>query len=422
MPPTLFGIPVEFFLFAFTLIGVAIWHHRTLEVALTGLVVILTYKLLVTGFHHGPGLQGLAGHFRNEWVILANLLLLLLGFHILSHHFSASKVPALLPRFLPDNWMGGFVLLILVFVLSSFLDNIAAAMIGGTVAATVFKGKLHIGYLAAIVAASNAGGAGSVLGDTTTTMMWIDGVNPLDVLHAYVAAGTALVIFGIIASRQQHAFHPIARDVDTKEPVDKISLAIVLMILLFAITVNVAVNVKFNEYSDLFPWIGAAIWLAILLAAPFRKPHWGGIGSAFRGSIFLLALVTCASLMPTEALPPASWQLSMTLGFVSAVFDNIPLTKLALEQGGYDWGCLAYAVGFGGSMIWFGSSAGVAICNLYPPARSVFAWIKGGWHVAIAYILGFFVLLYSLGWQPHPPHKAHAKPPAEAHQKSHALN
>ena len=70
---------------------------------------------------------------------------------------------------------------------TSFLDNIAAAMIGGTVAATVFKGKLHIGYIAAIVAASNAGGAGSVLGDTST-MMWIDGVDPVDVRHAYVAA------------------------------------------------------------------------------------------------------------------------------------------------------------------------------------------------------------------------------------------
>jgi hypothetical protein len=70
-------------------------------------------------------------------------------------------------------------------------------------------------------------------------------------------------------------------------------------------------------------------------------------------------------------------------------------------QGGYDWGMLAYAVGYGGSMIWFGSSAGVAITNLYPEARSVGAWIRGGWHVAVAYIVGFFVMLALLGWQPH---------------------
>ena len=63
-----------------------------------------------------------------------------------------------------------------------------------------------------------------------------------------------------------------------------------------------------------------------------------------------------------------------------------PLTALALKQGGYDWGFLAYAVGFGGSMIWFGSSAGVALANMYPEAKSVGKWLRHGWHVALAYV------------------------------------
>jgi hypothetical protein len=71
-----------------------------------------------------------------------------------------------------------------------------------------------------------------------------------------------------------------------------------------------------------------------------------------------------------------------------------------LRQGGYDWGMLAYAVGFGGSMIWFGSSAGVAISNLYPEARSVGRWVRHGWHVALAYVLGFLVMLLLAGWNP----------------------
>ena len=79
--------------------------------------------------------------------------------------------------------------------------------------------------------------------------------------------------------------------------------------------------------------------------------------------------MTAASMMPVEKLPVASWQTTFGLGFLSAVFDNIPLTALALKQGGYDWGYLAYAVGFGGSMIWFGSSAGVALLNQYPEAN-----------------------------------------------------
>ena len=106
--------------------------------------------------------------------------------------------------------------------------------------------------------------------------------------------------------------------------------------------------------------------------------------------------------MPVEKLPPASWQTAFTLGFVSAVFDNIPLTALALKQDGYDWGMLAYTVGFGGSMIWFGSSAGVAISNMYAEAKSVGRWLKHGWHVTVAYVVGFAVMLALTGWHPSP--------------------
>jgi hypothetical protein len=61
---------------------------------------------------------------------------------------------------------------------------------------------------------------------------------------------------------------------------------------------------------------------------------------------------------------------------------------------------LAYAVGYGGSMIWFGSSAGVALCGLFPEARSAVAWLRGGWHVALAYFIAFAVALAVLGWHP----------------------
>jgi hypothetical protein len=135
--PALLGVPVEFILFALTLLGVALFHHHTLAVALSGLFTITLYKLLVTGFHAGSGLSGLFGHLHNEWVVLTNLLGLLLGFSLLSRHFEESHIPKILPRWLPDDWKGGFMLLAMVFVLSSFLDNIAA-LIGGTVAASVF--------------------------------------------------------------------------------------------------------------------------------------------------------------------------------------------------------------------------------------------------------------------------------------------
>ena len=404
----LFGVPVDFMLFAITLVGVALLHHYTLYVALAGLAVITGYKLAFTGFKFGAGFAGLALHLQHEWVILANLFLLLTGFALLSRHFEASRVPDEMPAFLPDDWKGGLVLLVAVFVLSAFLDNIAAALIGGTMARHVFRGKVHIGYLAAIVAASNAGGAGSVVGDTTTTMMWIDGISPLAVLRAYVAAGTALLIFGIPAARQQQRFSPIVRQAPKSLHIEWTRLFIVAAILICAVAVNVIANIKFPALLDAVPLIGIAVWTVILATAPLRRPDWKILPETAKGTIFLLALVVCASLMPVEELPAPSWPTALGLGFISAVFDNIPLTALALKQGGYDWGFLAYAVGFGGSMIWFGSSAGVALANMYGEARSVGLWLRHGWHVAVAYVIGFFVMLAILGWNPDPPHRKRA--------------
>jgi Na+/H+ antiporter NhaD/arsenite permease-like protein len=331
---------------------------------------------------------------------------LLVGFALLSNHFEKSEVPAILPKYLPDDWKGGFVLLIAVFVLSAFLDNIAAALIGGAVAQTVFRGKVHIGYLAAIVGASNAGGSGSVVGDTTTTMMWLAGINPLAVLPAYVAAITALMIFGVLAALQQQKFQPILKHERKGHKVEWPRVGIVLFILFAAILVNIYVNTQMGELGQSFPFLGIAVIIAIVLMAPIRKPDWTLIPGAAKGAVFLLCLVIIASLMPVENLPAASWQTAFGLGFVSAVFDNIPLTALAINQGGYDWGMLAYCVGFGGSMIWFGSSAGVALSSMFPQARSVGAWMRGGWHVILAYIIGFFVMLALAGWHPTPKREA----------------
>src|SRR4051812_39860359 len=182
--PELFGIPLEFMLFAATLLGVAVFHHHTLRVAVYGLVTIVVYKLIFTGFSAGAGFAGFGAHLGHEWVILSNLFLLLVGFAVLSRHFEESCVPAVLPKLLPDDWKGGFLLLVMIFVLSSFLDNIAAAIIGGTIAATVFNHKVHVGYLAAIVAASNGGGLGSVVGGTPPTKMLVGGGGPLSAFES----------------------------------------------------------------------------------------------------------------------------------------------------------------------------------------------------------------------------------------------
>jgi Na+/H+ antiporter NhaD/arsenite permease-like protein len=326
---------------------------------------------------------------------------LLLGFAVLSRHFEQSNVPDLAPDILPDNWWGGLVLLAIVFVMSAFLDNIAGALIGATIAAHVYRRKVHIGFLAAIVAASNAGGAGSVVGDTTTTMMWIAGKSPLDVLHAFVGAFVAFAVFAVPASRAQQRYSPIVKHDVGGVRVDWMRVCIVVFMLACAIGANVLANLFGGDISERLPVIGIALWAAAIVASLLRRPDLGVLPEAAKGAAFLLSLVLAASLMPVEALPQASIASTLGLGFVSAVFDNIPLTALALGQGGYDWGVLAYAVGFGGSMVWFGSSAGVAVSNLFPEAKSALAWLRAAWWMPIAYLVGFGAMIALLGWHPH---------------------
>jgi Na+/H+ antiporter NhaD/arsenite permease-like protein len=378
---------------------VALFHNRVLLVAATGLISILALELFTTDFN-------LVHHLEHEWEILLNLFGLLLGFSVLAKHFEESGVPDNLPKILPSGWKGGFALLVLIFIMSAFLDNIAAALIGGSIGLVIFRGNVHIGFLAAMVAASNAGGAGSVVGDTTTTMMWIDGVAIEDVVHAFVGAIPALFAFGIIAAKQQDRHQPIIKEVNAiVKPIDSKKLLICVLILIGAVSTNVLLD---------FP--AAGVWAAILIGAFITETPWKEIPTALPGTLFLLSLVLAASMMPVDQLPAASWQSAFALGFISSIFDNIPLTKLALDQGGYDWGVLAYSVGYGGSMVWFGSSAGVALSNLYPQAKSVGNWVKNGWHVIVAYIIGFFIMLSIVGWHPHAPHRdGDTTPAAESH-------
>jgi Na+/H+ antiporter NhaD/arsenite permease-like protein len=302
-------------------------------------------------------------------------------------------VPETLPSRLPNGWAGGLVLLGLVFCLSSFLDNIAGAVIGGVAARHVYKKGVTIGYMAAIVSAANAGGAGSVIGDTTTTMMWISGIPALDVLPAFIGATAAFAVFAPLAAMAQERKSPAVQREVAHERIDWVRVYVVGFVLVTLVAANLVANSSFPDHEEFAPVLGLALWVATLLGALFRTPDWSILRSAFKGSLFLVVLVALASLMPIDRLPEPSPATVFGLGVLSAVFDNIPLTALALNQGGYDWALLAYAVGFGGSMVWFGSSAGVALTDLFPEGRSVFAWLRESWFVPVAYGFGFLAML-----------------------------
>jgi Na+/H+ antiporter NhaD/arsenite permease-like protein len=402
-PRLIFGVPFEFVLFGAMLMCVAVFHHRALVISLIGLVAVLAFEALVTQFPTGNGAAALLQHARHEWIVIANLMLLLTGFELLSSQFERSNISDHLPRLLPDDWTGGVAVLAIVFVLSGFLDNIAAAVLGAVIARHVYEGRVSVGFVVAIVAASNAGGAGSVIGDTTTTIMWLHGVSPGTVVPAYAGAAAAFIVIAPFAALAQHRHQAIMAHGQSDIPLEWGRIWIVAFILASAVGVNILAN-SLSKGEETGPWLGLALWVAIVLTSVVARPNWSSLRHGVQGAVFLCALVASASLMPLRALPEASWQSAFGLGLLSSVFDNIPLTALAVRQGGYDWALLAYAVGFGGSMIWFGSSAGVAVTNFYPEARSSGRWLVQGWFVPIAYVIGFAVMYMAFGWSPTPVH------------------
>jgi hypothetical protein len=102
--------------------------------------------------------------------------------------------------------------------------------------------------------------------------------------------------------------------------------------------------------------------------------------------------------MPVDELP-RFFMTALALGFVSAVL-TIPLTKLCLEQGGYDWGVLAR---------WFG---GHDLVCLQPAWRFLICRSKNTiimlkWLASRSCLcIRIFVMIYTVGWHPYPTKKS----------------
>ena len=154
-------------------------------------------------------------------------------------------------------------------------------------------------------------------------------------LEAYIAASIALVIFGIPGVDPAAALFADRRRTAPRACASTATrVFIVAAILVTAIVVNVVINVRFSDaVRSLSVHRRGGVGRAPARASPLRQPHWSELPGAFKGSIFLLSLVLAASMMPVHKLPDASWQVALGLGFVSAVFDNIPLDGARAEAG-----------------------------------------------------------------------------------------
>ncbi|MGL5831062.1 MAG: SLC13 family permease [Candidatus Altimarinota bacterium] len=375
-------IPVV--LFGCTLGGLTIGHKYNLEIALGGLGSLILYSAYV-------GKISLGGHATHEFPALMNLALMLAGFAVVAKLFEESGVTEILPRWLYDDWRGGAQIILGVSFLSAFLDNIAACLIGGVIAKGVYKGRVCVPFVAALVMASNLGGAHSPIGDTTTIMMVNSGIPIHEIFPSIPGVILATLVLAIFAGKQQNKLQRIQKDALEGVIVKKNMLAGVAITLVCVIAGTLA-----------FHATGVGVWVGLIISGltvarkdmPWRE---GFAHDTLRGALFLSALVASASLMP-KALPQPSAPAEFGLGILSAIFDNIPLTELAIRAGGFNWALLAFAVGVGGSMTTFGSSAAVALLKdpAFEKARDLKTYIKEGWILFPTYCLGFVTIL---GWE-----------------------
>jgi Na+/H+ antiporter NhaD/arsenite permease-like protein len=304
-------------------------------------------------------------------------------------------------------------------VLSTVLDNIAAAMIGGTILLSRYENDAPFRMLVGIICASNLGGAGSPVGDTTTVMMFVsnDPVVPTaQIFAAFVATIPAMILISLWAVRHDmkpQSAHPdvalllhraddAAPDTDAEMGEDDIVYLAVgeeqkriqwrMVMALLAVPGLIIGN--FLDQPGLGLWMGLGLGLLFGWTRISLLEIW----KALPGTLFLCVLVATAELLPLEALKPQLEYLgrdtvAILMGLLSAWFDNIPLTAVCLQLKGFDWGLLAYSVGYGGSAMWFGSSAGVALGLLFKDVYNTKKWFSAFFVVTATYLAGAAVYL-----------------------------
>ena len=272
------GIPVEFVLFAVTLLGVAVLHSRALEVAATGLAAVIELTSSRRGVSTAwPGWRGSWRTSATSGRCSPTCACCCWASHCCGGTSRRATCRGRLPDLLPDDWRGAFLLLVLVFVLSSFLDNIAAALIGGTVAKSVFRGRVHVGYIAAI----GGGVECRRLGQRDRRHD-----HDHDVDRRRQPAGRRCTPtwrpawrWSCAASRRRcssSAFRRSWRRTPARRRWTGPAWRSSALILAAAIAANVLGNLRFAEYTHQVPFIGLAIWVAIAAHGQLASPGLAG--------------------------------------------------------------------------------------------------------------------------------------------------
>ena len=289
---------------------------------------------------------------------------------------------------------------ILAFILSAIIDNLTATIVLITILQKVIQDRnTRLWFAGLIIVAANAGGAWSPIGDVTTTMLWIGKkvTTPELIKYLFIPSVVCMVVPTLIASRYK-AFRGTINNKEVSEikksPFGSRMLYLGLGSILFV--------PFFKQITHLPPYVGMMLSLAVVSAfaelyssAKFslsnidetaddhaiHSPVHAALTKIELPSIlFFLGILMAVGALEslgllfnfagqlTQAIPNMDIVVSL-FGVISAVIDNVPLVAASMgmfSQGPDDpiWHAIAYAAGTGGSMLVFGSAAGVVAMGM----------------------------------------------------------
>lgn len=281
------------------------------------------------------------------------------------------------------------------FFLSAVLDNLTTTIVMIALTRKLIHDKNdRLIFAGIIVIAANAGGAWTPIGDVTTTMLWIGGqITTLNIMQKLILPSLVCLLIPLFYSNLlvkgdiKHSLKTAPHDADRISGLEK------NIVFFMGIGALIFVPV-FKTITSLPPYMGILIGLGVLwittelMHKNKEHEHKVTVSNALRRIdipsilFFLGILLSIAALQSSGLLSSlAEWLnkvignlkvISITLGLLSAIVDNVPLVAATMGMYSLDvyppdhymWELLAYSVGTGGSILIIGSAAGVAAMGM----------------------------------------------------------
>ncbi len=306
-------------------------------------------------------------------------------------------------------WVTG----LLAFFISPVADNLTTALILSTVLVTIEKENKAFLVPGAvnIVVAANAGGAWSPFGDITTLMAWSAGKGEfIDFLFLFPSSIIGWLVTAYLLSRFVPKGHPADTSKEGDENIEILKGGKVI-VGLGVFTIAIAVIGK--QVMHLPPMWGMLFGLSLLKLYTYRlnKKHGEDVNIYHAISkvendtlLFFFGILAAVGALHFagflgyavklyEMFSPTA--VNVGVGFLSAVVDNVPVMSAVLKASpslGLDqWLLVTLTAGIGGSLISFGSAAGVGVMGKLKGVYTFTAHMKLAWTILIGYVISIAI-------------------------------